>query len=189
MKYDLNKKPSKFAERVLADLYGTLFTLLQEKPLENITVNEICGKANYPRATFYNYFDDIYDLLSYAWMRVISEIKIDDYLEMESKERTETLFVRLYDYVDERKETLDKLLAANAENGYFVDSVRRVMREQIYNIIRNTPCSEKYKLPYDMIAEHYANTIILILERCFIGEKKMKKREALEAVRYLLEGL
>ena len=70
MKYDIRQKPSKFAERVLADFSSTLFSLLQGKTLKSITVNELCEQARYPRATFYNYFDDIYDLLSYAWIRV-----------------------------------------------------------------------------------------------------------------------
>ena len=34
MKYDIHQKPSKFAERVLADFSSTLFSLLQGKNLK-----------------------------------------------------------------------------------------------------------------------------------------------------------
>ena len=32
-------------------------------PLEKISVQKICDICNYPRSTFYNYFEDIYDLM------------------------------------------------------------------------------------------------------------------------------
>ena len=189
MKYDLSKKTSKFAERVLADLYRTLFGLLQEKALESITVNEICERANYPRATFYNYFDDIYDLLSYSWIRIKDEIRFDDYADMESSERTGILFGRCYDYLDDRKTVIDKIMRCNPEDGRFLESLRKAMRELIYEIIVSTPCSEKYKLPYEMISEHYANTLQMVLEWCFIRKSNLSKEDALKAVQYLLEAL
>ena len=189
MKYDLNKKPSKFAERVLADLYRTLFSLLAEKALENITVNEICEAANYPRATFYNYFDDIYDLLSYSWLRVSQEVKFEDYADMKAEERTAILFTRGYDYLEEKRTAIRKIMKNNPEDGRFVESMRRAIRDQIYEIIIHTPCSEKYKLPYEMIAEHYANTIQMVLSWCFLRDEAMSKDDALKAVGYLLEGL
>lgn len=39
-----------------------LFELLKEKHLPQITVKEICGKAQINRATFYRNYSDIYDL-------------------------------------------------------------------------------------------------------------------------------
>jgi AcrR family transcriptional regulator len=189
LKYDLNKKQSKFAERVLADLHSTLFWIMQTKALENITVNEICEKANYPRATFYNYFDDIFDLLSYSWIRIRQEIRFDDYPEMKSEERTGILFSRCYDYIDGRRSIVSNIMRHNSQDGRFVESFRKAVREQIFTIIVNTPCSEKYKLPYAMIAEHYANTIQMVLEWCFIRNEGFTKEKAAEAVQYLLEGL
>ena len=67
IKLDLNRKLSRGANRTLKIFSDTLFKLLTEKAFENITVNEICEKASIPRATFYNYFDDKYDLMSYCW--------------------------------------------------------------------------------------------------------------------------
>lgn len=189
MKYDVNKKQSKFAERVLSDLYGTLFSLLKEKDLESTTVNEICEKSNYPRATFYNYFDDIYDLLSYSWLRISQEIRFEDYADMKAEERTEILFTRAYDYLDEKRSTLRSIMKHNPQDGRFVESMLSAVREQIYTIIVNVPCSKKYKLPYKMIAEHYANTIQMVLEWCFLRENGFTKDKASEAVKYLLEGL
>ena len=64
MKYNTNKKMTRGAKRTLNDFMCTMFTMLSEKNFEEITVGELCKCANYPRATFYNYFDDKFDLLN-----------------------------------------------------------------------------------------------------------------------------
>ena len=45
-------------------LFSALQDLLSEKSFENITVNEICIKADVRRATFYKHFNDKYDFLA-----------------------------------------------------------------------------------------------------------------------------
>lgn len=41
MKYDTNKKMTKFAERTLKEFAKILFWTLKTKPLEKITINEL----------------------------------------------------------------------------------------------------------------------------------------------------
>ena len=40
----------------------SLYVLMKEKPLNKISVTEICKKADVNRSTFYSYYTDIYDL-------------------------------------------------------------------------------------------------------------------------------
>lgn len=40
----------------------SLYELMREKPINKITVTEICEKADVNRSTFYAYYTDIYDL-------------------------------------------------------------------------------------------------------------------------------
>ncbi len=40
--------------------------LLQEKELEKVTVKELCDRCLIPKSTFYNYFENIYDLAVYS---------------------------------------------------------------------------------------------------------------------------
>ena len=42
------------------------------RPIEKISVKEISAKAGYSRATFYNYFTDVYELLEYVENEFIS---------------------------------------------------------------------------------------------------------------------
>ena len=52
---------SAYSKKVIRE---SLLELMQEKPLNKITVREICEKADVNRSTFYSYYMDIYDLHS-----------------------------------------------------------------------------------------------------------------------------
>ena len=69
MKFKLSDKTSRFAKRTLADFSERMIVMLADMSLEEISVQKICDMCNYPRSTFYNYFDDIYDLLDYNYER------------------------------------------------------------------------------------------------------------------------
>lgn len=76
-------------------------SLLKEKPLNKITVKEICALAEINRATFYKYYADAYDLMD----------KIEDAL---LKELQETVQHSLKDGINK---TLVQILEKMKENG------------------------------------------------------------------------
>jgi len=82
MKYDITKPQTKGAKRVLDSVGSAFFNLLTEKDFADISINEVCDRAGYPRATFYNYFDDKYDLLNYLWYSVTKEINLEEYADI-----------------------------------------------------------------------------------------------------------
>lgn len=48
-----------YTKRIIRE---SLYELMLEKPLDKITVTQICEKADINRSTFYTYYTDIYDL-------------------------------------------------------------------------------------------------------------------------------
>lgn len=50
---------TRYSKMVIRD---SLFELMQQKPINKITVMELCEKADVNRSTFYSYYTDIYDL-------------------------------------------------------------------------------------------------------------------------------
>ncbi len=48
-----------YSKRIIRE---SLFELMKEKPLNKISVTEICKTADVNRSTFYSYYTDIYDL-------------------------------------------------------------------------------------------------------------------------------
>ena len=189
MKYDLNKKTNRFAERTLAAFSESLMQLLETKALESITVNELCETCNYPRATFYNYFDDIYDLLNYVWYCMEKDIDISDYPEIRQEERIYEIFSRVYDYFVTWHERLDKVMKHNPVGGAFVLSCGRYVRSRTTEILKATGCDTTHEIPSEMVAEHYGNTIQLVLEWSFLRGASMSKDDALKCLRTLLSEL
>jgi Transcriptional regulator len=188
MKYDLSKKPTRFAERTLADFSESLMRLLEENALESITVNELCDTCNYPRATFYNYFDDIYDLLNYCWYCMERDISTFDYREIEPGERIYDIFGRIYDYFTNWQERLEKVMKHNTINGAFASSCSRYVRKRISDLMKASRDETDYGLPFEMMAEHYGNTFQLVLEWSFLRSKSLSKEDAVNSLHVLLNG-
>ena len=60
----MNKSKPKYSTRTEGAVKEALLSLLAEKPLADITVSELAGKANVSRSTFYEHFGnpaDVYD--------------------------------------------------------------------------------------------------------------------------------
>lgn len=53
-------------QRTYDALIGAFAQLLEEKPVDDIAVNELCERAQVRRATFYNHFRDKYAFLDYV---------------------------------------------------------------------------------------------------------------------------
>ena len=58
------KKEDARVSRTRAKLFNSFTELLSEKTFEDITINEICARADIRRATFYKHFSDKYDFLA-----------------------------------------------------------------------------------------------------------------------------
>ena len=62
---------SKITERALENAF---IELLNEKPINKITISEITDKCGVSRMTFYYHYDDIYDLLKEILMKALMDI-------------------------------------------------------------------------------------------------------------------
>ena len=92
MKFKLSDKTNRFAKRTLADFSEKMIAMLADMSLEEMSVQKICDICNYPRSTFYNYFDDIYDLMDYCWIAIMKDMDIEKcFLAKEQLSKEEAL--------------------------------------------------------------------------------------------------
>ncbi|MCI1990866.1 MAG: TetR/AcrR family transcriptional regulator [Oscillospiraceae bacterium] len=186
MKYDIAKKTTRGAKRTLDAFSGTMFELLSAKPFEGISVNELCEKSNYPRATFYNYFDDKYDLLNYCWYRIGKQIRLDEYAELDPGKSLYIFFDRAYDFASVSLATIQKILKFNSTDSFLLNHFRGYLGTQIRKIFQDCPDQDGSPIPYEIIADHYSNTVLLILGWIFLKGNRCSKAQAHEYLKYLL---
>lgn len=189
MKYNLTKKATKGAQRTLDAFSSTMFTLLSNKSFGKITVNELCQQSNYPRATFYNYFDDKYDLLNYCWYCLSRQIHLEEYTELDPEESLYFFFDQMYDLAAAHQSMIQCILNFNSKGGILLNHFRNYLNKQMRNIFQQCPYKARYRIPYEIVANHYSNTIILILEECFFKKNQCSKAQAHIYLQYLLGAL
>ena len=186
MKINLSDKTSRFAKRTLTDFSERMLVMLADMPLEEISVQKICDRCNYPRSTFYNYFDDIYDLMDYCWVAIMKDMDMEKYLNVQEEQNTEQIFSVLYEYLDRYRPQISHILLKNNLEGRCMASLRAFMKKQIGQVI--SKCSETKDFPVrkDIMVDYYAATIEMLLEKCFFSKEQLSKEEALQAVCFLL---
>ncbi|WAA11692.1 TetR/AcrR family transcriptional regulator [Fervidibacillus halotolerans] len=108
-KIDRRKRYTRYA------LKQSLMTLLENKPISNITVKEICMLADINRSTFYAHFSDQYDLLAKIEEEIIKDLH--SYLERFKLEE-DKMTVKLLEYIEDNQKTFQILLNKNRESGF-----------------------------------------------------------------------
>lgn len=72
-----NKKDNQRVKITKKIIKNTLVDMLEDMDINKITVSSLCKRAEINRSTFYNYYDNIYDLLKKIEDEIFNEIKED----------------------------------------------------------------------------------------------------------------
>jgi AcrR family transcriptional regulator len=189
MKYDLNRNMTRSAARILAAFTSAMAGLASEKPFEEITVQELCAKAGYPRATFYNYFDDKYDLLDYCWYALTQQLGLQELESIPEAQRIYIYFDRLYDLLDRNRTFIAQVLRHNNAAGYLVSAARTYVEKIVREAMQRTYADRPSRIPLELLAGHYSNTLVWILEWCMLMDKKCSREQAHSYLHAFLDGI
>ncbi|MCL1632756.1 TetR/AcrR family transcriptional regulator [Sporolactobacillus sp. CPB3-1] len=189
MKYDLSKKVTRGAQRTLDAFSKTMFSLLSEKSFEEIRINELCDISNFPRATFYNYFDDKYDLINYCWYVLSQEIHLDEFTTMNPDDLLTVYFDRIFDLLQKEKNLLNQIIRHNSLTGTLTNSFIYYLKKKMRSIFYRCLKTHKSDVPIELMADHYSNTMLLILEWIFFKQNIITKEEAHHYLDYFLGEL
>lgn len=115
-------------------LYDAFLELLNQKPFDEITVNELCDSAGIRRATFYKHYSDKFDFLS-AYTRVLRN-NFDRNMAKEGKTAlTSDYYVsyakRIVHFIDENSIAIDNICKS-----YLFPSALALIFEQNYKDTR-----------------------------------------------------
>ena len=189
MKYDLAKPATRSARRTLEAFRRALLDALAEQPFESVTVNALCERADYPRATFYNYFDDRDDLLTYCWTALSGKSRIADLESAEPERRVDLALDMMADMLEDNGVLLKEVLEHNPVDGPLFASLRAFIAERSRDLMRTCISRERHALPAELIADHYANTLMLVLDWSYLRGHTLTRPELHDYVHALLEGV
>lgn len=164
MKCDLTKKQSIAAKRTLKSLLKALAELMEIQPIEKISVMDLCERAMIPRATFYNYFEDKYDLLHYFWHQLETEISpsfketSDENLDMNAM--TSNMIKNFAKNMSKWK----KISSANIHDILLPDLFNYLKKQALNKFASSPKDMMKSSLPPELLASFYACAVIALGE-------------------------
>lgn len=138
-------------------LTGALENLILEKPLNEITVSEICDKAMVRRATFYKHFGDKNELLVFMFKEMKTEIKKRQdeayFIAQDIKRNFYRDIVVLFEYIEE-KEPLFTALNNNRPVCIVFDSVTENITQEIKKyLIQNQNTSDVHSKSFTLMSQ------------------------------------
>lgn len=109
-------------------LAESFMSLMSEKPFDQITINELCDRANIRRATFYKHYTDKFDYLA-AFTRALRD-NFDSYIWKASKPDATNAYYVAYvkgvlEFIDHHKAIVDNLMGS----GLFPSVLAIIMEE------------------------------------------------------------
>lgn len=188
MKYDPNKKQTRGVERTLKAFAEAMFDSLAEKPFDKITVNALCETADYPRATFYNYFDDKFDLLEFCWFKLGQAIHLDENLAKLDRISIQDTFAQVYNLFAENQPLLLNIVKNNPLDSQLVNHFLGHFTNVISDNIETNLDPKSTNIPMDLLAKHASSTVLEILEWIFLGQHQVSLEKAETYLEELLTG-
>lgn len=146
-------------EKTRQSILNTFIELRGQKPLERITVKELCQRARINKSTFYAHYADIYDLADQVEEEivklVIANVAHPEYVIQRPKE-----FIREFYQAYMSHGALLKVVFSNSRSGNLIRSLQRELKAMVlsaYPQYRDDPVANVV-LSYGIYGGYYALT-------------------------------
>ena len=163
--------------KIFVDVFCKLY---ETRPIEKITVKDIVEQAGYHRSTFYQYFQDVYDLQEYIENELIHFVR-QGILSNIQNARFRDGFIVLFISMLGEKEELAKLLFCNSYNSH---PINRMKSELVPGFMA------LFNIPADNIRARYALEFYVPGVLSLIGKWLQNKKDmTLEELANLLKSI
>lgn len=193
MKFNPKKRKDLGTRRTLHFLLTAFASLIAKNPFEKITVKQICDESYVPRATFYNYFEDKYDLLEYSCDVLIDQVS-DNIVNWDASfSAVIDGMCELFDMVDSDGDLVRTMLANNPPEGILVQTFVNRVSYKLKAVILNSSGTEQSRFSPSLVSRLCANVMLLLLEYKISHIDTFTKEDATEflltAINYQNLGL
>ena len=120
------KKQPEITAQTRANLIEAFWSLYRQRKIEHITIQDITDKAGYTRSTFYEYFQDIYDVLNQL-EEALLEYQKEQVLKSLESGPNDNLVQNLAEVYESKGDYLSILLSENGDP-HFAQKMKAIMR-------------------------------------------------------------
>lgn len=178
-------------KRTCRILSYTLFSLLTQKSYEQIRIEEICQKAFIHRTTFYHYFNNKNDLLSYA----IDEVKEKIFDTLHAKhipaEQTEKMFLQLakiaIHFLYENRTIIEQIMYHNPTHPMIEIFTESISRSIKYLFVKNRKQFPSLTIHKDILAQFLTGGCMQIAVWWLENKTPISEEEFYENVKLLMK--
>lgn len=147
-------------------LQDAMFSLMQEKSYNKITIQEIIDRANVGRSTFYSHFETKDDLLLSSIEILLEMLNqyIVDYLESNEKKPRLLPVAELFDHIRENSKPMKGLMKAESSEVFF-NKVQTYWNNNIDRYLKaRFPKDSEPELPLAILTNHITSTLINLIK-------------------------
>ena len=165
-------------------LAESLKELTEKHPIEKITIKEITDKAGVIRPTFYNHFQDKYELLEW----IVKTELLEPMIPLLQHEMLEQALVLMFTSIERSKTFYTKASKLEGQNSFesiVKNSLGEILQQllQSFGVIKST----KYKwLNIEGVAQYYANSICYVIMKWIWDGMVVPPAELVEIYIYMM---
>lgn len=187
MKLDPAKKMNIGTKRTLSQLIRSLSVLLTKKSFEEISVKEICEMSLIPKSTFYNYFEDKYDLLDYGMTSILNDIRQKIFSKRSDFNGVNDFIGFCYDAVSEYKPFIMKLLVKNPVESFTVRKYYSMIIDFSHEITLDIADYSETHVPIELMSRMNAYAFLTVFEWIFLENHPVDRDTAIEYINTLFQ--
>ena len=154
-------------------LRESLIELLKEKPINRITVTDICKQADLNRGTFYNYYCDAFDLLAQIEEELYQEL-MDVTMQFNDNGVSGDLLVDILTCIEKNRDFCYVLLNLHGDQT-FVSRLLEMTRVYTFRYWNENNINNLTQEQMDLLYTFFANGSVGVLSRWLKGDWKVSK--------------
>lgn len=176
------KRTKKMIRLAFIELLG------EKKSFENITVSDICDRANICRSTFYYHYDDVYFVAEEFENELIEKLTLY-FVEIEEQtaKEYELCIKKVIEFLKENEEIYRKAIVSS-DVKYFVEKLKLIMSKKVFEESTSLPFSTNEKEKYAQI-RFLSNACVDIMVDYFKGNIKLTLDEVGDLIINFLNNL
>ena len=151
-------------------IYTAFIELIKNNDISDISVTDLCEKADIHRTTFYNHYSDIYSIIGEIENSIIEEVKeiLKDYHYQDFMNVPQPALIRFNKYL-QKDLVFFRILIRQSESEIFLTKLRYIFKTIMLQN-REIPSSIKDSNEFNIIIGFIAGGITTIYKEWLTGE-------------------